>query len=237
MAQEDALDFLNNEVVEQPVEPVAEAPGEPVQEQPQEPAPVPAEPAKPEPVMVPLAALHEVRDEVKTLRAKLAEADKPAPVEAPPAPDMFADPEGYEAYQARQAAFMATNVKLDLSEDLAREKHGDELVNQAQQWAAQRFQADPVLAQRITSDRNPYKALIAEYQRDQMVSQVTPDDWSQFQAWKAAQAQAQTAAPVAATPVQPVAAPPRSIAAAPSAGGQSHVALGDEALFNDIFKK
>lgn len=213
----DNLDFLETEEVIEQVEPQVEAPPEP--------EPV-AQEVKQEPIMVPLAALHDVRDKLKTAEAKLAEKLEPEPI-----PDVFENPEGFANHQAQIAHQAALNAKLDLSEDITREKHGDQLVDSAYEWAKQKAQEDPGFGNKILSQRNPYGFVVAEYQRDQMVSQVKPDEWTQFQAWKAAQTQA-TAAPAA-----PQVEVPRSIAEAPSAAGAQHVALGDAAIFDDFFKR
>lgn len=220
--EDNDLAFL--EQVEAPVE--AEVAPEPVQ-QPETPPVV--QPKDDGPTMVPLAALHEVRDELRNVKAKLAEREPPA---VDPVPDPIDNPDAYARYNADMARFAAINTKLEVTEDLAREKFGDELVDKARDWALNAFANDPATRQKIIDSRNPYRTVVEMYQRDQMVSQVQPDDWAQFQAWK----QAQAAAPTAPTaPEAPP--PPKSIAAAPSAGGVQHVALGEEAIFTSLFKR
>lgn len=213
--------------------PVAEEP--PVEEPkietpPAEAAPEPVpQPKDDGPTMVPLAALHEVRDELKAVKAKLAERETPA---AEPAPDPIENPDGFTRYNAEIARNLAINTKLEVTEDLAREKFGDDVVDKARDWAMATYANDPATQQRILASRNPYRTIVEMYQRDQMVSQVQPDDWAQFQAWKQAQAAAPSAPTAPETPP-----PPKSIAAAPSAGGVQHVALGEEAIFTSLFKR
>lgn len=220
----DNLDFLEEEVAAQP-----EQETEPVAQEPEVAQEAPPEEVKPEPVMVPLAALHEVRDKVKHLEGELAAAkSQPEPVAVP---DVFEDPEGFQAFQTSQVDMKTLSVKLDLSEDLAREKFGDDTVEAAREWALKRYEDLPGYKQKVLSQRNPYAFIVQEYQKDQLASQVNPDDWTQFQAWKAAQS-----AVVPAAHPQPVAAPV-SIANAPSAGGVQHVAIGGQAIFDDVFKK
>lgn len=179
-----------------------------------EPAPVVppvAEPAKPEPGFVPLAAVLDERDRRKQLEAELARRDAER---APPEPLDVYDPEQMAAFQQQQVI----NTKLDISEDMTRDKFGDELVDQARDWALQRFSANPAYQAEVLRQRNPWKYVVEQYQRDQIASQVSMDDFQQFQAWKAAQGQLaqQTAAPLAAD--TPSVQPPRSLASAPSAG-------------------
>lgn len=218
----DDLNFLEGE------EPVAE----PVIEQEavvEEQAPQPEPEPENKPVMVPLAALHEVRDEVRQLKSRLAEQEQQQ-VELP-APDPIEDLDAFNAYQARIANNAALNAKLDLSEDLAREKFGDDVVDQALDWVNRKATEMPGFGQKVLSQRNPYGFAVAEYQKEQMASQVKPDEWSQFQAWKAAQAQ------VNAAQAAPQVEEPKTIAAAPSAAGVQHVAMGDAAIFDDFFKR
>lgn len=234
---EDELAFLDGQA--QPdvtAQPPAPEPAPAPEPQPAiEPAPVATEQApKPEPVMVPLAALHEVRDEVKTLRAKLAERETAQPVQPVELPDPLDDPQGFMKTAQDFAARQVLHTKLNITEDLAREKYGDELVNTARDWAVEKFRQDNALGERVMASANPYRTVVEMYQREQMMAQVTPDAWQQFQAWQQAQA---TMAQPAPQPQLSVEAPPKSIAAAPSAGGVGHVALGDQAIFDDVFKR
>lgn len=221
------------------VEPVAEeASAEPVAEPVVvEPAP---EPAKPEPGFVPFAAVLDERDKRKKLEQENEELRKQnqTPVQHQPAPDMFEDPEGYRAHQAGEAHRLALNVKLDLSEDMARGVHGDELVDKARDWAVQKFQQNPGYQAEVFSQRNPYNFVVAQYQRDQIASSVTPDEFAQFTAWKQAQA-GLTPAPAAPTDnPSPAKPPPRSLASAPSAGpAATEPVQSDEEIFAETFAR
>lgn len=188
-------------------EPVAE----PVAAEPVTPPVVTPEPAKPDPGFVPLAALLDERDRKKQVEAELARYQAQ---QQPAEPLDVYDPEQLAGFTHQQVI----NTKLDISEDMTRDKFGDELVDKARDWALQRFNANPAYQAEVLRQRNPWKFVVEQYQRDQIASQVSLTDFEQFQAWKAAQAQLtqQTAAPVAATP-SPV-QPPPSLASAPSAG-------------------
>lgn len=157
-----------------------------------------------EPIMVPLAALHETRDELKALKARL-EGSQPKP-EAPTVPDIFENPEGYQSHIQTQISQALTNERLNLSEELVRQSAGDEAVNAAQEWAKQQFHSNPALAQQFYSQRNPYGFLVKEYQRQQALASLEdPKELEEFRAWKAqkanpAQAPAPAAAPAPAIP-------------------------------------
>lgn len=221
-----------------PQEPVAPEPvveEQPVVEPVAEPAPPPVvEPeAKPDPQHVPITALLDERDKRKALEQELERfraAQKP--VEAPAVPDMFDDPEGFAAYQEQRVASTALNTKLDISEEMARDKFGDEEVEAAKNWVLAQAQIKPGFGNEVISQRHPYKYAVELYRRDQMASQFNPDDFAQFQAWKAAQSAVQEQTK------PPVTAPPRSLASAPSAGSiLTEVDPSEEEAFAQTFKR
>jgi hypothetical protein len=249
----DKLEFLegaeapNEEVAPAAQEPAAEekperprgpdgkfAPKEKAEDAPvAQPEPTPqAEPAQEQP-MVPLAALHETRDKVRDLEARLAamqpKQQQPQPTIGP-APDMFEDPDAYQSWQQQQIV----NATLNLSEEITREKYGDELVDAAKVWATEQFQTRPGFAQEVLSQRNPYGYAVKQYQKHQSLSQLgdDPTEIQAYLAWKQAQ-QAQPAAPAATPPPQ---RPPQSIASAPSAGGLQSQAVGPGVAFDSIIR-
>lgn len=203
--------------IEEVVETVAEQEAPVEQEVPTveaQPLTAPVVDAKPDPGFVPITVVLDEREKRKELEAQLRQLQQQQPREQPKVPDPLDDPEGFREYQTSYAANQALNVKLELSEDVARDKFGDELVDKARDWALQRFGQNPGFQAQVFAQRNPYKFVVEQYQREQIASQVSLDDFAQFQAWKAAQAQVAPApaAPVAATP------PPASLVNAPSAG-------------------
>jgi hypothetical protein len=206
-------------------------------EAPVSPAPEPAPTAEPpqEQPMVPLAALHETRDKVRDLEARLAAMQPKQPAPQPalgPAPDMFEDPDAYQAWQQQQIV----NATLNLSEEITREKYGDELVDAAKTWATEQFQTRPGFAQEVLSQRNPYGYAVKQYQKQQSLSQLgdDPTEIQAYLAWKQAQQAQPVAASAAATP--PPQRPPQSIASAPSAGGLQAQAVGPGVAFDSIIR-
>jgi hypothetical protein len=232
-----------NAPVEDAVEPQAETsveaePETPV-EQPQQPAEAPVAEAKPEPGFVPLTVMLDEREKrqrmERELEAMRAQQPKPQPVQIP---DVLDDPEGFAAWQQGAAQHAAINVKLDMSEEFARQQHGDELVDKARDWALQQFAANPGFQQQVFGQRHPYSYVVAQYQREQIASQLTTDDFAQFQAWKAAQAQI-APQPTQAAPAAPSPAiPPRSLASAPAAGSPTaEPAQTDEEMVAEAFPR
>lgn len=206
-------------------EPVSEPDPQPQAAQPE---PVPAQPKaeQPPPGYVPVSVVQELRQEIKALKQPAQQPQAP--------PDRYADPEGYEAYREQLLQDQLINTRLDLSEEMARATHGNELVDAARDWAVQKFQTSPAYQAEVLSQRNPYGYVVAQYQREQMISQVTPDEFAAYQAWKQAQAQVQAAAP---SP-QPPPTPPRSLASATAAGGSKpgDMPTHEGAAFEAIFK-
>lgn len=199
---------------------------EPVVAEP-EPAAQP-EPHTPPPGYVPVAALQALREEMRALKQPQQQHQQPE------IPDPYDDPQGFAEYQAHQTQQATLNIKLDISEDLARAKHGDEPVEKARDWALSRMQQSPSFRDEVLSNRNPYEFIVQAYQRDQVVAQLTPEKLAAFEAWQAAQAN--PAPQPAIPPATP--APPRSIASQPSAGSAKpgEQPVGPGVAFDSVFK-
>lgn len=238
----DKLGFLDGEEspIEEPrveeivqvEEPVVEAdPVEPVAVEPN-PLVAPVVPTPPEPGHIPIAAMLEERDKRKAVEEQLRALQ--AQQQPQEVPDPIEDPEGALAYQQALTQQAVLNTKLDISEDLARDKHGDETVEAAKAWALQKFSQSPAYQAEVLRQRNPYAYVVKEYQKEQTLQKLgTPDDIDGYLAWKAAQAQIQQQAALAVEPQPTV--PTRSIASATSAGGAQHVATGPGVAFGDTF--
>lgn len=227
-------DFLGGEdapEIETAAPAVAETAPQPEQATPAGDTPVPVgqeAPAEP-PVAqhVPLATFLDLRDrannaekEAKELREwrQQQEAQR-----RQPAPQMdMSDP-------VAVMAEVAFETRRDTSLDLARMRHGDELVSAAFEWAGKRCDDDPVFNNQIRRSNDVGKFIVDAFQRDQMVSQVNPNDYAAFQAWKASQPQQPGAVPQGHAPPASPAAPRASLAAAPSASSSAAPAPRDGA--------
>lgn len=256
----DKLDFLTSPVGEEPpattaAEPAPETPPpaephaspEPADAEPVQAAPAPApaatpvaEPApqaQPAPGYVPIQAMLETRDKLKAAEAKLAALQ---PAQEPELPDAVMDPQGFAAFQAAQTQQAVLGVKLDISEDMARQRHGDGAVDQARDWALQRFQESPAFRDQTLGHRNPYEFIVQQFKAQTALSKLgDPSEVDAFLAWKAAQASVASPATAAAlAPASPQASPPTpSLAAAPSAGGVAHVPTGPGQAYDALFQK
>lgn len=162
--------------------------------------------------MVPLAALHDTRDKVRDLEARLAAMQQPQP-QGQQIPDIFEDPEGFVRYQNTQLQAVTLNTTLNISEEMTRASAGNETVEAAQQWGAQAFPANPALYQQFISQRNPYGFLVEQYRRATAFQQLgdDPAKIEEFVKWREAQS-----APQAQRQQQVI---PTSLASAQSARG------------------
>lgn len=227
-----------DETVE-PVEFTQEAEPEPVAEPVAEPTPVveqPPQEARPEPQHVPLTAMLDERDKRKALEAELAQyRAQQAQQQQPAAPDMFEDPDGYRTHQEQQVQAALYQSNLQWSQRIASIQHGEETTQQATNWGIERCNTDPYFNAKVRASADPIGFVVSEWKREQIASEVTPDDFEQFKAWKAAQAQVQAQTPQT---IVPRATPPRSLASAPSAGGvMTEVQQTDEEIFAETFSK
>jgi len=217
------------EAPEPAIEPVAEPVVEPARQE-----------VRPEPQHVPLTAMLDERDKRKAAETELAQIRAQQQQQQPAsAPDMFEDPEGFRVHQEQsvQAALYQSN--LQWSQRIAAIQHGEEATQQATNWGLERCNADPYFNAKVRASNDPIGFVVSEWKREQIASQVTPDDFAEFKAWK--QAQAQINAPAPASPANPIAprnTPPRSLASAPSAGGiLSEAEQTDDEIFAETFKK
>lgn len=177
---------------------------------------------------VPVGALQALRDEMKQLKQQ---ARQPPP----PAPDPYEDFEAYQAWSENQI----TMERANWSRQLAEAKYGAEIVTQAQQWAAERFDTDPIFAQQSRSSPDPFGFAIDQYQRDQALTLLAdPQNRDKFMAFLSGQAAAPTAAPMATVTPSQAPTPPRSLASASSAGGikPGETPVGPGVAFDSIFK-
>jgi hypothetical protein len=197
-------------------EPVAEPAPEPEATEPVTPV---AEPAKPDPGFVPLAAVLDERDRRKQLEAEVARLNAQQQPQEPL--DPWSDLEGTLTAQEQKFQAMLYQQQITMSDRFARQAYGDELVEKATKWGFERCAQDPYFNAQVIQSGDPVGYAVQQYQRDQIASKVDLTEFEKFQAWQAAQAQLtqQTAVPVAATP-SPV-QPPPSLASAPSAGSST----------------
>lgn len=235
------LPFLNDEGL-----PGAAQDAAPVQEAAPEPAPPPEEP-KGEPAappaaveqadkFIPITALLDEREkrqqaakEAEELRRKLDEIQRAQEPKAKE-PDFYEDPEGRLARERQEMQKALFNERLNISEALARQAHGDELVSAAQVAFAEEAGRNPFLREELQRQANPYGFVVQWHKRQSVLSKLGDDPEAYIEAQVQARlaAMQQQAQPVQSRP----AAPPPSLASAPGSGAQKDPpASGFAALF------
>lgn len=221
-----------------PVEP--EVPETPIAEEPPAPeqiAPQP-QPEAPHEHSIPLKVALDWRDEAKRLRRELEQKNAQPPVEAP---DPYNDPQGFAAHQNGQVEQALINQRFAMSDMMAREKHGADVVEKAAAWATERAQADPGFAQSYMRQQHPIEWIVQQHKRDALLSDIgdNMDDWFTREAAKRGYvaAPAPMVAAPAVTEQQPAPAPPRSLASVPSkGGGVKDVPTGPMAALGAVFR-
>lgn len=157
------------------------------------------------------------------------------------------DPEAFAQYLQQQR----TSTVFDVSETMAREKHGDEPVSKAMDWALQRAQQSPAFAAEYLKQKHPIDWAVKQQKRDATLNEIG-DDADAYVRRRAAElgltgqapSQPQAAQSLPAASPQPASqqpqtpAPTRSIANATSAGGVQVVPpSGEFAAIDGMFNR
>lgn len=206
---------------------------------------------------VPLTVLLTEREKRQNLQRQLDERNaRDAEVEQDQAltfdpPDPAKDAAGYARYQAGMTNLAILNERMNFSERFAREKHGDDVVQTAHDWAVARFKADPAYEESVMRSSDPYATIVRDHTVQTRGEQVDDDDWKAFHTWKAAQngggegqggasdpPKPAAAAPAAVPQAQAKKIPAQSIADLPGAGGGQHtVPVGAGQAFDNVFTR
>lgn len=250
---------------------VAEAPAE-VVEEPIAAAPEPAPEAEAEPEDVKglrsaLVAERKQRQdykgerdrlagEIEAMRRQVAEAEKarqvvpaapapPTPAEpATPPPDPAVDPVGAFRWQSAQFQQQLWNERLNMSEAMLRQQHGDQDVDEKIALFKAEVAKNPALAHELRAQAHPYRWAYDQAQRIVAMREIGPDPKAyetklreKVEAEVRAQLEAQYANAPMASVGQPV--PPRlpqSLSGARNAAPRS-TAVAEEIPFEQMFER
>lgn len=245
--------FSEKPPVEEPeaTEVAQEPQQEPVEPEPQaEPAPEPTpEPEQPavqeaEARNVPLNVVLDERDKRKAAEAERdrykQQWEEAQARQAPQnAPDPYDDPQGFAAFQEQRFQQGLVQQKFQMSEVMAKQAHGAEVVDAAAQWALEKAKTEPAFAAAYHQQAHPLDWIVQQHKRDVDLSDYASDPVA-F-ARRILEANGQQIAPVtAAAPAvapqvrQNAPTPPRSIAgdaAAPTAAAPTDERAGFLANF------
>ncbi len=188
----------------------------------EEPVEAKAEPTESEKGL--LAALTAMRAELRELKAK----PEPEPVKLP---DVIDDPNGYAQTLQSQFQHQLQNERLNMSEAISREKHGDDVINAAME--AIKASGDQATHQQILANPMPYEALVKWHKQQQFQQQVGSDPEA-FMAKERERIKAEVMAEIEAKQTaQAIKAPP-SLAAQTSIGGRNTSAAPTQTPLDDI---
>lgn len=182
-------------------------------------------------------------DRAAAAEARIQQFERQQPSQIPSAND----PQALAQYIDQQR----TSLAFDMSETMAREKHGDEPVTQAMDWALQRAQQSQAFAAEYLKQKHPIDWAVKQHKRDTVMNQVgdDPDAYVRRRAAElgligqappqtdAAQPSPAASPQPASLPTQQVPAPTRSIANATSAGGIQVAPQGEFAAIDGMFNR
>ena len=125
-----------------------------------------AEPEKAEePQTVPVGVVQELRRELRELKAA---QNKPQPA---PVPDVFEDPQGYQAYMQDAVRSGVTSTKLEMSRFMAEKEFGAETVEAAYEY----FNAHPEQSAALLSHPSPFHAAVEYYNQQRVAQEIGSD--------------------------------------------------------------
>jgi len=204
-------------------ETMPETPAEPeVQAEPEAaevtPEPKVEEPKDVEPKDIPYAVFKSTRDDLKSqideMKREMAQARQPKP-EPVKAPDLYEDPEGYQRFHSEQLNRVRMSTIADMSEVMAIEAHGQEVVEAAFEAAKAAGEAG-----RFINSRHPYGDMVKWHKQQQVIKEIG-DDPAAYREKTRAEIRAEIEAEIVAKQAQAIAgkAPP-SMAGINGSGGQ-----------------
>ena len=219
---------------------------------PQPAAPEPAAAPEPEPQgdtrardpetgrFVPISALLDERDKRQAetrkredLEAQLQRYQQPQQPEQIPT-----DPSGIIQYALAEQQRIAFNERLNTSELMARQAHGEEIVSEAQQAFLSAVGQNPMLQQQLQGQIHPYDFVVKWFRQHKLMSEIgqDPEAWRKSEAEKIRQ---QVLAELQGQGVQPAQSsqqPPPSVVGRPAAARAGAVPVGPGTAFDNLFR-
>ena len=189
---------------------------------------------------VPISALLDERDKRQAetakridLEAQLQRYQQPQQPEYVPT-----DPSGIIQYALAEQQRVAFNERLNTSELMARQAHGEDIVSEAQQAFLSAVGQNPMLQQQLQGQIHPYDFVVRWHRQHKLMSEIgqDPEAWRKSEAEKIRQ---QVLAELQGQGVQPAQSsqqPPPSVVGRPAAARAGTVPIGPGNAFDSIFK-
>lgn len=241
---DEKLSFLD---AEEPAQVTTEATPQPA-------APEPAAQAAPEPEpqgdgrardpetgrFVPISALLDERDKRQAETRKREELEQQLQrYQQPQQPEQVpTDPSGIIQYALAEQQRIAFNERLNTSELMARQAHGEDIVSEAQQAFLSAVGQNPMLQQQLQGQIHPYDFVVKWHKQSKLMSEIgqDPEAWRKAEAEKIRQ---QVLAELQGQGVQPAQSsqqPPPSVVGRPAAARAGSVPVGPGNAFDNLFR-
>jgi hypothetical protein len=196
-------------------------------------------------------AIKEEREKRQDRDKRIAEYERQVQL---PEPSIHDDPDAYARFQADLREQERRTDRFDMSEVMAREKHGDEAVDGAKAWAEERARDEFVkfgkspFAIEFLSQKHPIDWVVKKQKREAAVGIVGDDPEAYAREWAlkngyvqppngaqplATEQATPAQTPTTASPPAPQAHVPRSLASQPNAGGVATTVPSDDQLMSE----
>jgi hypothetical protein len=190
---------------------------------------------------VPISALLDERDKRQAETRKREELEQQLQrYQQPQQPEQVpTDPSGIIQYALAEQQRIAFNERLNTSELMARQSHGEETVSQAQQAFLAAVGQNPMLQQQLQGQIHPYDFVVKWHKQSKLMSEIgqDPEAWRKAEAEKIRQ---QVLAELQGQGVQPAQSsqsqPPPSVVGRPAAARAGSVPTGPGNAFDNLFK-
>ena len=136
------------------------------------------------------------------------------------APSRYADPDAYDRWTDAKHQVDLWDHKLNTTEEMLRDKHGDEPVDKAIAKFKTMVAADPALFRQFQGQNNPYKWMFAQVQRAEAAETIGPDPT----AWQTAERERIRVEVMAELNQAPAAEAPQNVTRIPTSLGTARSA-------------
>jgi hypothetical protein len=189
---------------------------------------------------VPISALLDERDKRQAETAKRIDLEAQLQrYQQPQQPEQIpTDPSGIIQYALAEQQRIAFNERLNTSELMARQAHGEDIVSEAQQAFLSAVGQNPMLQQQLQGQIHPYDFVVKWHRQHKLMSEIGQDP----EAWRKSEAEkirAQVLAELQGQGVSPAPSsqqPPPSVVGRPAAARAGTVPVGGGNAFDNLFK-
>jgi hypothetical protein len=189
---------------------------------------------------VPISALLDERDKRQAETRKREELEQQLQrYQQPQQPEQIpTDPSGIIQYALAEQQRIAFNERLNTSELMARQAHGEDIVSEAQQAFLAAVGQNPMLQQQLQGQIHPYDFVVKWHRQHKLMSEIGQDP----EAWRKSEAEKIRAQVLAELQGQGVSSasssqqPPPSVVGRPAAARAGTVPVGGGNAFDNLFK-